>query len=193
MARGTRPRPSSLGSGAHFASLQNDRTEMFRLVWANRKELRLDPDAFTRIVSLRPAFRVDPQDGFHIRETVVECTQYLKLQASELKDYRLTVPDGMDDDHEIVFRGGSTLILDEYGDLKFEVYNPIPARTGMSLDRRRRWQRRLDYLWDNGFLDQGASLTKGLPTLHRERAMGTVRARRRTTTTVPTDREEAWT
>jgi hypothetical protein len=180
-------------SGAHVSSLQNDRTEMFRLIWANRRALRLEPEAFTRVVSLRPAFRVAPEDGFHVRETVVECTQYLKLQASELADYRLAVPEGMEADHEIVFRGGSTLILDEYGDLKFEVYNPIPARTGMSVERRRRWQRRLDYLWDNGFLDQGASLTRGLPSLHRERAMGAGRSTRRSTGTVPTDREEAWT
>ena len=179
-------------SGAHFSSLQNDRTEMFRLVWANRKALRLDPDAFTRIVSLRPAFRVSPEDGFHVRETVVECTQYLKLAASELKPYGLRVPEGMPDDHEVVFRGGSTFILDEYGDLKYEVYNPIPTRGRSSAERRARWQRRLDYLWDNGFLDRGATLTKGLPALHRERAMGSSRTRRRRGTTIPTDREEAW-
>ena len=194
-AEGTWKPPSArlARSGAHFMSLRNDRTEMFRLVWANRKALRLDPNAFTRIVSLRPAFRVAPDDGFHVQETVVECTQYLKVAASELGDYRLRIPDGMADDHEIVFRGGSTFILDEYGDLKYEVYNPIPKRGGDTVERRERWQRRLDYLWDNGYLDRGATLTKGLPALHRERAMGTTRSRRRRPGEIPTDREEAWT
>jgi hypothetical protein len=180
-------------SGAHFTSLQNDRTEMFRLIWANRKALRLDPNAFTRIVSLRPAFRVSPEDGFHVRETVVECTQYLKVSAAELGDYRLDVPDGMGPDQQIVFRGGSTFVLDEYGDLKYEVYNPIPTRARQSAERRARWQRRLDYLWDNGFLDPGASLTKGLPALHRERASGMRGSRRRGGAGNPTDREETWT
>jgi hypothetical protein len=179
-------------SGAHFASLQDDLTEVFRLVWSNRKALRLDPEAFTRIVSVRPAFRVSPEDGFHIRETVVECTQYLKIPASALGDYGLAIPDGMAPDRDIVLRGGSTLILDEYGDLKYEVYNPIPTRGRQSADRRRRAQRRLDYLWENGYLDVGASLTKNLPTLHRARLLGASMDKGRRRDSTPATREETW-
>jgi hypothetical protein len=158
--------------GAHFSALQGDRTEMFRLLWANRRELKLNPEAFTRVVSLRPAFRVSPDDGFQIRETVAEVTQYLKVPAAQLRRYGLTAPDGMPPDQEIALRGGSTLILDEYGELKYEVYNHVPATGRQPEDRVARSQRQLDYMWDNGFLDPGASLTRGLPALHRARAMG---------------------
>ena len=178
--------------GVHFSGLQGDRTEMFRFVWANRKALRLDPDAFTRIVSLRPAFRVSPDDGFHIRETVVECTQYLRIPASQLGDYGLRPPEGMADDFEVVLRRGSTFILDEYGELKFEIYNPIPVRGKQSDDRKGRAQRRLDYLWDNGFLDRGASLAKGLPALHRARAMGVGTDEGVRRAAARTTREETW-
>lgn len=179
-------------AGVHFSGLQGDLTEMFRLVWANRKALRLDPDAFTRIVSLRPAFRISPDDGFQIRETVVECTQYLRIPVAQLGLYDLKAPEGMPDDFEVVLRGGSTFILDEYGELKFEVNNPIPRRGKQSAERRARAQRRLEYMWDNGFLDRGATLTKGLPALHRARAMGLGVDSRRRADAARTARAEAW-
>lgn len=179
-------------AGVHFSGLQGDPTEMFRLVWANRKALRLDSDAFTRIVSLRPAFRISPDDGFQIRETVVECTQYLRIPVAQLDLYDLKAPEGMPEDFEIVLRGGSTFILDEYGELKFEVNNPIPRRGKQSAERRARAQRRLEYMWDNGFLDRGATLTKGLPALHRARAMGLGVDSRRRAAAVRTARAEAW-
>jgi len=167
--------PTRLRSGGgHFGSLQTDRTEMFRLVWSNRKVLKLDPQAFTRITSLRPSFRVSPDDGFQIRETVVECTQYLKITAAELSRYGLTKPPGMADEHELTLRGGSTLILDEYGQLKYEIYNriPSPSPSKQTTTAIARAQQRLDYAWNNGFLDKGASLTQGLAAFHRRRVMG---------------------
>ncbi len=179
-------------AGVHFSGLQGDPTEMFRLVWANRKALRLDPDAFTRIVSLRPAYRIAPDDGFQIRETVVECTQYLRVPVAQLDLYDLEAPEGMPEDLEIVLRGGSTFILDEYGELKYEVYNPIPRRGKQSARRRARAQRRLEYLWDNGFLDRGATLTKGLPALHRARAMGLGVDSSRRAAAARTARAETW-
>lgn len=173
-AEGTWAPPSArlARGGAHFSALQGDTTEMFRLLWANRKELKLNPEAFTRVVSLRPAFRVSPDDGFQIRETVAEVTQYLKVPASQLRRYGLRAPEGMPADQEIEMRGGSTLILDEYGELKYEVYNHIPTSGRQQEDRVARSQRQLDYMWDNGFLDPGASFTRGLPALHRARSMG---------------------
>ena len=189
---GTWQRPSLKlrRDGAHFGSLQTDPTEVFRLVWSNREPLRIDPEAFTRITSVRPSFRVSPDDGFQVRETVIECTQYLKVPAPELGEYHLQRPDGMEDDFEVVLRGGSTLVLDEYGELKYVVYQPIPTRGRTSPDRRARNQRRLDYLWQGGFLDAGASLTQNLASLHRRRAMGAGAA---SPPGQPTVREESWT
>jgi hypothetical protein len=180
--------------GTHLASLQDDETEAFRLIWANRLPLELDPDAFTRIGSVRPAFRVSPEDGFQIRETVVEVTQYLKIPASALDDYQLKKPEGMSDDQDIVLRGGSTLILDEYGDLKYAVHNHVPSRKKrQSVERREKAQKRLDYLWENGYLDVGASLAKALPTFHRTRLLDTAKVKGRRQQSIPTNREEAWT
>jgi hypothetical protein len=189
----TPPTAQLARGGAHFSALQGDTTEMFRLVWANRKALKLNPEAFTRVVSLRPAFRVSPDDGFQIRETVAECTQYLRIPASQLGRYGLRIPAGMPPDQEVVMRGGSTLILDEYGELKYEVYNHIPTSGRQQADRLARSQRRLDYMWEYGYFDPGASLTRGLPALHRARSMGLVEAAGRRLPTGLTTRGERWT
>ena len=96
---------SSASEGVRFASLQTDPIEMFRLVWANREQLELEPTAYTRIASLRPCVRTSPDDGLPLRETVAECIQYVKLQASELAAYGLRKPPGMPDDQRDRARG----------------------------------------------------------------------------------------
>ena len=165
------PRKRLKSNGLHLGGLQTDVTEMFRLIWANRDDLELDKDALTRITSLRPCFRVSPEDGTHLQETVIECTQHLRVPASQLARYGLTKPPAMEDEHEVTLEGGSTLVLDEYGTLKYEIYNPLPRRRDDPA-RQARAQRRLDYLWNNGFMDPGAKLSKGLASMHRRRAMG---------------------
>lgn len=162
--------------GTHFSGLQSDTTEMFRHVWNNRGVLRLNPNAYTRIRSVRPCLRVSPEDGFQIRETVVECGQYLKLTVPELNSYGLDAPKGMPRDMQIELEGGSTLILDEYGELKFEVSNrlpspPCPGENRWHRDRfTARWQRRIDYLWKSGYLTSGVNRSSLLASLHRQRA-----------------------
>jgi hypothetical protein len=154
--------------GVRFASLQTDPIEMFRLVWANREHLELEPTAYMRIESVRPCLRTSPDDGFVLHETVAECTQYLKLQASQLVAYGLRKPPGMEDDQEVVLRGGSTLILDEFGTVKYEIHNKLPARTdetGLA-----RAQQRLEYLWREGVFDAGHSFAARLSAVHRLRA-----------------------
>lgn len=161
--------------GVHFGSLQTDPIEMFRLVWANRGQLDLEPTAFTRVESVRPCLRISPADGFVLHETVAECTQYLKLQASQLEAYGLDKPPGMDDDEEIELRGGSTLILDEFGTIKYEIHNKLPART--DADGLERAQGRLEYLWQAGVFDEGHSFAARLSSIHRLRASEDYRRR----------------
>lgn len=151
----------------HLFALQTDPTEMFRHIWNNREELNLNPEAYTRVASVRPCLRISPDDGAQIRETVVECTQYLRLTAAELPDYQLRPPPGMAADHPVILEGGSTLILDEYGDLKFEVSNRVLSRKASKPDVAK-WQKRLDYLWERGYLD-GTNRSSGLSTFHLER------------------------
>jgi Thermolysin metallopeptidase, catalytic domain len=164
-----KPPPDNLTrDGSHFGSLQTDPTEMFRLIWKNRELLELDENAFTRVTSVRPCVRVSPDDGFQIRETVVECVQWLKVTAAELPGYRLKTPTGMPGDQEVVLEAGSTLILDEYGDLKFNVANKLPPP--QTRNAKDTWNRRLQYLWDEGYLS-GANRSSSLAAFHLQRAL----------------------
>jgi hypothetical protein len=163
------PKDSQLvNEGVRFGSLQTDPVEMFRLVWANRPKLNLTPEAYTRIASLRPCIRTSPDDGLPLRETVAECLQYVKIHASELKLYGLVKPTGMPDDTEIELEGGSTLILDDYGRLKYEVHNRLPDPKNEKTIAAA--QDRLEYLWEQGHYAKGASFAARLATLHRLRA-----------------------
>jgi|tagenome__1003787_1003787.scaffolds.fasta_scaffold20958470_2 hypothetical protein len=164
-----KPPPDKLTrDGSHFGSLQSDPTEMFRLVWKNRDLLGLDENAFTRVASVRPCVRVSPDDGFQIRETVVECIQWLKVTAAELPGYKLKAPRGMPADQEVVLEAGSTLILDEYGDLKFNVSNKLPPPS--TRNAKDTWNRRLQYLWDEGYFS-GGNRSSSLAAFHLQRAL----------------------
>jgi hypothetical protein len=154
--------------GSHFGSLQTDPTEVFRHIWRNRDLLGLDENAFTRIASVRPCSRVSPDDGFQVRETVVECVQWLGITAAELPDYGLTVPRGMPLEQDVVLEAGSTLVLDEYGDLKFNITNGLPSAA--SNRGRARWNRRIQYLWDQGYLT-GGNRSARVAAFHLERAL----------------------
>jgi hypothetical protein len=82
------------------------------------------------------------------------------VQANELAELQLKQPEGMPDDVEIFLYGGGTLIFDEYGQLKYHVFNRV---CGSKQDGR------LQYLWDNGFFS-GKSLRTRFSSLHRLRA-----------------------
>lgn len=155
--------------GTHLGGLQTDPTEMFRHIWNNRDALNLNPEAYTRVASVRPCLRISPEDGVQLHETVIECTQYLRLRATELPSYHLQAPQGMPADYAVVLEGGSTLILDEFGDLKFEVSNRVPSTTACPADIDK-WQKRLDYMWQHGYL-AGADRSAQLAAFHLERTL----------------------
>ena len=50
-----------------------------------------------------------------LQEIVAECLQRMSVQADELDQFGITKPEGMTDDQEIILRGGTTLLFDEYG------------------------------------------------------------------------------
>ena len=81
----------------------------------------------------------------------------------------------MADDCEVVLQGGSTLILDEYGMLKYEIHNRLPDPDGK--DSLAVAQARLDYLWEQGFFNRGSSFAARLSAMHLRRAVGTDQAR----------------
>jgi hypothetical protein len=106
-------------------SMLRDPDEMFRFMWENRKELGIEEDAYTRVLSVRPSLRTNPDDGFVLRETVAEYYQYLQLKAFEVKHLGIRTPPGMPSDQEVRLYGGAALIFDEFGQLKFNVRNRL--------------------------------------------------------------------
>ena len=155
-----------VNEGVRFGSLQTEPIEMFRLIWRNRDMLHIRPTAFTRVASVRPCVRTSSDDGLLLRETVAECLQYVRVPASELGDYGLTKPAAMPDGMLVTLEGGLTLVLDEYGRLKYEVYQRLPNPDHDTTHA----QKRLEYLWENGFLRSQPSVASRLAAMHRLRA-----------------------
>lgn len=147
-------------SNVHFESMQHSHEEVFRFIWENRVRLGVYPNAYTKVLSVRPCRRVGP-DGFILHETVAEYFQILTLQARELKRLKIAKPEEMPDDLEIKLYGGGSLIFDEYGRLKYHVRNRV--------NQQQRQSERLQYLWKFGFFDKGASAAQRFSSLHLNR------------------------
>ncbi|MGB7925368.1 MAG: hypothetical protein WCF57_19165 [Pyrinomonadaceae bacterium] len=146
----------------HFESMQRDPDEVFRFIWENRKALKFNDEAYSRVLSVRPCQRVGP-DGFALRETVVEFIQRIKLKASQLGTLKIHAPKGMPPSQEVVLYGGATLIFDEHGHLKFDIHNRV--------DNASRQSRRLRYLWEYGFFDTRGAKPHRFSQMHRQRVL----------------------
>jgi hypothetical protein len=147
----------------HFEPMQRDPDEVFHFVWENRGKdlLRLVEDGYSRILSVRPCVRLGP-DGFTLRETVCEYLQVLKVRAADLAGLELKKPDSMPDDQEIYLHGGGSLIFDEYGRLKYHIYNPLLGS---------KQNARMEYLWNQGAYSSVPSQLH-FAGLHRMRGLG---------------------
>ena len=130
----------------HYDLMLRDPQEVFRFLWENRQPLKIDPDSYVEVASVRPSIRIGP-DGFVLHETVAEYIQILTLQANELKK-RLGIvpPKRIDPRRRVRIFGGGALIFDEYGQLKYQIANRI--------ENVRHQQERLNHLADTGFFDE---------------------------------------
>lgn len=145
----------------HFASMLNDKEEVFRFVWENRDALSLDDRWYTRIESVRPSVRHSP-DGFLVRETVCEYVQVMRIFGAEVGAVLdIKRPDGMPTTQPITAYGGGTLVFDEYGRIKYHVTKPLEDSSRQSA--------RLDYLWRTGQLDAPAEARSRFADIHRRR------------------------
>ncbi|MBX7540323.1 hypothetical protein [Qipengyuania sphaerica] len=151
------------------AEMTWDREAVFRFLWENADILELHPDAFTKIVSVRPVVREGP-DGFRVRETVVEYLQILHTFASGLGSLDIERPEGMRTSEFIRLYGGGTLIFNDYGKLKYHI------ATGVASTKQ---TRRLKSLWDMGAFENETSGESNFASLHRSRAMGSSSRRKR--------------
>jgi hypothetical protein len=78
-----------------FESMRTDKDEVFRFLWDNRddKRLNLRMGAYTEVLSVRPCLRVGV-DGFTLHETVAEYFQVARLTAAELRQKGIRLPAG---------------------------------------------------------------------------------------------------
>jgi hypothetical protein len=151
----------------HLDSLRHDRDEVFRFLWENRDALGLERDAYTRVLSVRPAVRVNPDDGFVLRETVAEYHQILNVIAAELKHLGIRKPKEMPADQQVTLYGGGALVFDEFGRLKFHIRNRL-------LNPQRQTDR-LAALWAAGSFESYQILER---EAHRENTFARMHLRR---------------
>jgi hypothetical protein len=144
----------------HFEEMQRNPDELFRFVWENRRVFRLHENAYTRVLSVRPAVRTGA-DGFALRETVVEYLQLIRIRAGELRSLGLNRPRGMAGNREITLYGGNAMIFDQFGRVKYNI--------GNSLFNRARQQARLNYLWETGFFEAAATPANRFASIHQRR------------------------
>lgn len=156
----------------HSESMKSDPDEVFRFLWVNREAFRLNEQAFTRVLSVRPCVRRG-RDGFTLRETVVEYHQQLKVFARELAALNIEKPGDMPDSTEVTLYGGNAVIFDEYGRVKYNIGNSVLSRTDK---RQTRQSARLKYLWEHGDFNPGASRMRTIANMHRMRSTGWYRS-----------------
>ncbi|MBV8903455.1 MAG: hypothetical protein JOZ22_07445 [Acidobacteriia bacterium] len=157
----------------HFDSMKSALDELFRFLWENRAAFKLNEQAYTRVLSVRPCVRVG-HDGFTLRETVAEYHQRLTLFARELGTYGIEKPAGMPDDTEVPIYGGNAVIFDEYGRVKYNIGKSIPNLSDPEVQERQ--SARLAYLWEQGFFGPGASKLRAFSRIHARRSMAWYRS-----------------
>jgi hypothetical protein len=102
--------------------MRRDPDEVFRFIWQNRYQLRLHREAYSRVLSVRPCRRLAP-DGAPVQETVVEFYQVWEPSPAELRAMKLV--EDTDQLEGIKLYGGSTLIFDDFGRLKYHIHNSV--------------------------------------------------------------------
>ena len=150
----------------HSESLKSDPDELFRFLWENRVAFKLNEQAYTRVLSVRPSVRVG-SDGFTLRETVVEYHQQLTLFARELARYGICKPSDMPGSAEVPIYGGNTVIFDEYGHVKYNIGKSIPNLTRPEV--RERQSARLANLWERGAFHPGQGKMRSFSGMHLRR------------------------
>ncbi len=128
-------------------------------MWENRDALGIEPQAFTRIRSVRPVMGVS-NDRVALRETVIEYVQSLQVCGSELESIGIKRPKGLPTNRVVSLYGSGALIFNEFGQLKFHI------GTGV---RSAKQSQRLQYLFDAGYLDRKADSTARIAEFHRAR------------------------
>lgn len=150
-------------TGTHFEPMQRDPDALFRFIWENQRALEIEPEAYTRVNSVRPCIRVGA-DQFMLRETIAEYVQTLIVRAGELKRWGIDKPKPMPNDMKVTLYGGGTLVFGESGALKYHIGKAVrkPSQT-----------ERLKCLWERGYFQDPNAGNPSFAQLHRNRALPT--------------------
>lgn len=129
---------------SNYAAMTRSPDELFRFLWENRKALGLSERAYSEVLSIDASSRAGP-DGIAVHETVCQYVQRLDLFGAEFKALLgAERPEGMSSRTRVTAYGGGVVILDQYGQVKYHIANPI-------MDGARQ-ARRAAYLMDRGQL-----------------------------------------
>ncbi|MGH8764422.1 MAG: hypothetical protein ACRET8_01780, partial [Burkholderiales bacterium] len=180
-----------------FDSMRTDKDEVFRFIWDNFEDLELADEAYTEVLSVRPCMRIGIDGFVlretvaeyyqvarlteaELREQKIRLPKaYVQELAKGRADRKKTRGEKLDEadstgdaddpdtDPVTPVYGGGVLIFDEWGKLKFHVYNRVFSKEQTS---------RLQSLWESGRLsagtDGGRFARTRLADLHRQRAVG---------------------
>ena len=127
---------------SNYSAMTRSPDEFFRFLWENRTKLGVHERAYTEVISLDPASRVGP-DGIALHETICQYIQRIDIFGAEFQSaLHADRPDGMDSNDRFTAFGGGALILDQYGQVKYDISN--------RLDDGERQRARGQYLVDTG-------------------------------------------
>ena len=145
---------------SNYAAMTRSRDELFRFLWENRDTLNICEEAYSEVLSIDPSSRVGP-DGIALHETVCQYVERLDFFSAEFKHhFDVERPDGMNSRTPLTAYGGGVVILDQYGQVKYHIANPLKDGE--------RQRERMTYLFDAGLLDPADQrLRFGLTHQHR--------------------------
>lgn len=146
----------------NFESMLRDQEEVFRFVWENRDALNLDDRGYLMVTSVRPSSRQGP-DGFILKETICEYVQMIDIFGAEVESVlKFKRPEGMSSKDRYRAYGGGVLVFDQYGQIKFHIEQ--------RLDNIKAQSSRLNFLLENGYLNQTTDDRNQFAMMHRKRA-----------------------
>ena len=130
---------------SNYAAMTRSRDELFRFLWENREELGISERASTEVISIDTAERAGP-DGISVSETICQYSQRADLFGAEVKAVLgARLPPGLTTTTRLTAYGGGVLVLDQYGQVKYHIANP--------LNGGQRQSERLACLAESGGLD----------------------------------------
>lgn len=110
---------------SNYAAMTRSPDEFFRFLWENRRVMGVSERAYTEVISIDAASRAGP-DGIALHETICQYVERLDIFGAEFKSaLGAERPEGMTTTTRLRAYGGGAVILDQYGQVKYHIANPL--------------------------------------------------------------------